>query len=71
MTMDRLQRLKYILGHDSFINDYYLDTYGISEVDFTYDNVMDYSPGGLGELADCILDDGNYLFKSLQNCDEE
>lgn len=63
IIMDRLERLKYIFDHDDSIRSYYIENFNVSEFDFTYESVMDYSPGGLGEIADCILEEGNYLFR--------
>lgn len=61
-------RIKYVLEHDERIRFYYFNTYGVTESMFNSMTCMDYSFDGLGEVADAILRDGNYLFQRVAVC---
>lgn len=61
--MCRYNEIQYILDHDEAIQDHYFFEHGVTAYDLNEFTCMDYSPDGLGDIADAIIEDGEYLFR--------
>lgn len=56
--MDKLEAVQRVLRFSNTIREWCENKHKVYFDDFDNDNVDNYDPGGLGELADAIIEDG-------------
>ncbi len=56
--MEKLEAVQRVLRFSDRIRDWCIEEHSLYFDDFDPQNVEDYEPGGLGDLADAIIEEG-------------